>query len=55
MSKTLTNKTKDREKVAIWLNNEQLKTLRMIQERDGVPIAEQIRRAVDLWLETKKK
>jgi len=55
MAKIPTNKTKDREKVAVWLNNGQLKTLRMIQERDGVPIAEQIRRSVDLWLENKKK
>ena len=55
MAKTLTNKTKQREKVAIWLNNEQLKFLRMIQERDGVPVAEQVRRGIDLWLEDKKK
>jgi hypothetical protein len=29
--------------------------LRALLERDGVPIAEQIRRGVDLWLEKKKK
>ena len=37
------------------LNNDQLKALRALLERDGVPIAEQIRRGVDLWLEKRKK
>jgi len=34
---------------------DQLKALRALLERDGVPIAEPIRRGVDLWLEKKKK
>jgi Ribbon-helix-helix domain len=44
-----------REKIAVWLEHDQLKALRALLERDGVPIAEQIRRGVDLWLEKKKK
>jgi len=39
----------------VWLEHDQLKALRALLERDGVPIAEQIRRGVDLWLEKKKK
>jgi hypothetical protein len=34
---------------------DQLKALRALLERDGVPIAEQIRRGVNLRLEKKKK
>jgi hypothetical protein len=47
--------TREREKIAVWLEHGQLKALRGLLERDGVPIAEQIRRGVDLWLEKKKK
>jgi hypothetical protein len=47
-------KTGEREKIAVWLEHDQLKALRTLLERDGVPIAEQIRRGVDLWLEKKK-
>ena len=45
----------EREKIAVWLEHDQLKALRALLERDGVSIAEQIRRGVDLWLEKKKK
>jgi hypothetical protein len=48
-------KTGEREKIAVWLEHDQLKALRALLERDGMPIAEQIRRGVDLWLEKKKK
>jgi hypothetical protein len=48
-------KTGEREKIAVWLEHDQLKALRALLERDGVPVAEQIRRGVDLWLEKKKK
>jgi hypothetical protein len=40
---------------AVWLEHDQLKALRAFLERDGVPISEQIRKGVDLWLEKKKK
>jgi Ribbon-helix-helix domain len=55
MARDSATKTDAREKIAVWLENAQLKTLRVISERDGVPIAEQIRRGIDLWLEKKKK
>jgi hypothetical protein len=38
----------------VWLEHDQSKALRALLERDGVPVAEQIRRGVDLWLEKKK-
>jgi hypothetical protein len=47
-------KTGEREKIAVWLEHDQLKALRASLERDGVPIAEQIRRGVDLWLEKRR-
>jgi hypothetical protein len=53
MAKTST-KTGAREKIAVYLDHEQMKALRALQERDGVPLAEQIRRGVNLWLEKKK-
>ena len=40
-------KTGEREKIAVWREHDQLKALRAVLERDGVPIAEQIRRGVD--------
>jgi hypothetical protein len=30
-----------------------LKGLRAVQERDGVPVSEQVRRAISRWLESK--
>ena len=48
-------KTGAREKIAVYLDHDQMKALRGLQEREGVPLAEQIRRGVDLWLEKKKK
>jgi Ribbon-helix-helix domain len=47
-------KTSAREKIAVYLDHDQMKALRALLERDGVPIAEQIRRGVALWLEKKK-
>ena len=39
-------KTDKREKVAIWLEIKQLEALRKRQKRDGVPVSEQVRRAI---------
>jgi hypothetical protein len=36
-----------------WIDEEQRDALRFIKDRDGVLESEQIRRAVDLWLEQK--
>ena len=48
-------KTGAREKIAVYLDHDQMKALRALLERDGVPIAEQVRRGVTLWLEKKSK
>lgn len=36
-----------------WLDVEQRDALRAVKERDGIPESEQIRRAIDAWLESK--
>jgi len=48
-------KTDRREKIAVWLNKDQIAKLRKIQEQEDVPIAAQIRRAIDEFLERRKK
>ena len=48
-------KTDKREKIAVWLEKRQLAQMRKIQETQDVPIAAQIRRAVDEYLERRKK
>ena len=37
----------------IFIEDEQRAALRVIKERDGIPESEQIRRAIDLWVESK--
>jgi hypothetical protein len=54
VTKPSATKTVAREKIAVWLENNQLKKLRAITAKDGIAIAEQIRRAVDIWLKRKK-
>jgi len=44
-------KTADREKIALWLDRPSLDTLREIQQDIGVPVSEQIRRAVTAYLQ----
>jgi hypothetical protein len=48
-------KTDKREKIAVWLEKTQIAKMRKIQENEDVPIAAQIRRAVDEFLERRKK
>ena len=36
-----------------FIDDDQMERLREVKERDGVPVAEQIRRAIDAWLEQK--
>jgi hypothetical protein len=48
---TSKTKTADREKIALWLDRPSLDTLREIQQNIGVPVSEQIRRAVAGYLE----
>jgi hypothetical protein len=53
MARKETSKTKtaDREKIALWLDRPSLDALREIQQDIGVPVSEQIRRAVSAYLE----
>jgi hypothetical protein len=53
MARKETSKTKtaDREKIALWLDRPSLDALREIQRDIGVPVSEQIRRAVAGYLE----
>jgi hypothetical protein len=48
-------KTERREKIALFLDNEQVSWLRNIQETDGVPVSVSIRKAVDMYIASKKK
>jgi hypothetical protein len=48
---TSKTKTADREKIALWLDRSSLDTLREIQQDIGIPVSEQIRRAVAAYLE----
>jgi predicted DNA-binding protein len=35
---------------AFRLPSEQIEALQLIKERDGIPISEQVRRAVEVWI-----
>jgi len=45
------NRTK--EPYAFWISPDQKEALRAIKDRDGIPVSEQIRRAIDRWLDEK--
>ena len=53
MARKETSKTKtaDREKIALWLDRPSLDALREIQQGIGIPVSEQIRRAVTAYLQ----
>ena len=51
-SKSRLLKTKNREKYAVWIDNDDLDRLRQYQQTVGVPVAESIRRAIKTYLET---
>ena len=42
-----------RRKYSLWIDDEQAERLRFVKKRDGVLESEQIRRAIDKWLEEK--
>jgi hypothetical protein len=46
-------KTDDREKVAVYLDNDQIGIMREIAETEKIPIAAQIRMGVDEFLKLK--
>jgi hypothetical protein len=51
--KSTPTKTAKREKIAIWLDNDQVKWMRDQQKKDGMPMAERIRRAVQALMKKK--
>jgi hypothetical protein len=42
-----------RKRYSFWIDDQQAEGLKQIKERDGVLESEQIRRALDAWLESK--
>jgi len=50
-SKSRLLKTKNREKYAVWIDNDDLDRLREYQETVGVPVSESVRRAIKAYLE----
>jgi hypothetical protein len=44
-------KTKNREKYAVWIDNDDLERLREYQQTVGVPVSESVRRAIKAYLE----
>jgi Ribbon-helix-helix domain len=53
--KAVTTRTADREKFALWLDNDLLKRLRDYQEDVGVPVSVSIRKAIEAFVETLPK
>ena len=51
MAKTGKRPYRSKEPYAFWISPEQKAALRAVKDRDGIPVSEQIRRAIDLWLE----
>ena len=43
-------KTKNREKYAVWIDNDDLDRLREYQQTVGVPVSESVRRAIKAYL-----
>jgi Ribbon-helix-helix domain len=50
-SKSRLLKTKNREKYAVWIDNDDLDRLREYQKTVGVPVSESVRRAIKAYLE----
>jgi len=42
-------------RTALFLNEEQVKKLRLLSEKTGAPVAELIRRAIDMYLRERAK
>ena len=42
-----------RKRYSFWIDDEQAAGLKVIKDRDGAPESEQIRRAINEWLEKK--
>ncbi len=50
MAKTDKRPNRSKEPYAFWISPDQKAALRAIKDRDGIPVSEQIRRAIDQWL-----
>ena len=53
MGKASRKPNRSKEPYAFWISPDQKAALRAIKERDGIPVSEQIRRAIDQWLAEK--
>ena len=53
MAKPSRKPNRTKEPYAFWISPDQKEALRAIKERDGIPVSEQIRRAIDSWLAEK--
>ena len=51
MAKSRRSPNRTKQPYAFWIDPHQKVQLQAIKERDGVPVSEQIRRAIDRWLE----
>ena len=50
MAKSSKKLNRTKEPYAFWISPDQKAALRAIKDRDGIPVSEQIRRAIDQWL-----
>ena len=48
-------KTRNREKYAVWIDNDDLDRLREYQQTVGVPVSESVRRAIKAYLDVLAK
>jgi hypothetical protein len=48
-------KTRNREKYAVWIDNDDLDRLREYQQMVGVPVSESVRRAIKAYLDVLAK
>ena len=53
MAKSSKKLNRSKEPYAFWISPDQKAALRAIKALDGIPVSEQIRRAIDLWLAEK--
>ncbi len=53
MAKAPKRPNRTKEPYAFWISPDQKAALRAIKDRDGIPVSEQIRRAIDQWLAEK--
>jgi len=47
--------TKDKEKIAVWVDRRLLSGLRSLKKSVGIPVSEAINRAIEMYLKEQKK